>query len=100
VKITPDTSAFQPRQVLVADQFNQPKLFNVKKPTRLCNPVNKNGEDFVDQNAHLLCYQVTKVVGQPPHLKKHVFMNNQFGPGQLDTVREEELCLPSLKTAP
>jgi hypothetical protein len=26
-----------------------------------------------------------------------IHVNNQFGPEQLDTVREEELCVPSEK---
>jgi hypothetical protein len=27
-------------------------------------------------------------------------LGNQFGPQRVDTVREEELCVPSLKTLP
>jgi hypothetical protein len=29
-----------------------------------------------------------------------IFLTNQFGPEQMDTVREEELCVPSKKFLP
>lgn len=96
---TPGTSPFRPRQATVVDQFNQPKVFDVKKPTRLCNPVDKNGEGIQQPDAHLMCYQVKKAIGQPNHNPVlGLFVNNQFGPERLNTVVEEELCLPSLKT--
>jgi hypothetical protein len=99
VRVTPGTPKFQARQAVIVDQFNQPKTFDVKKPTRLCNPVNKNGEGIQDPNAHLMCYQVKPASGQPKHIKVFgLFVNNQFGPERLGTIKEEELCLPSLKT--
>jgi cysteine-rich repeat protein len=99
VKVTPGTPKFQARQASVVDQFNQPKTFDVKKPTRLCNPVDKNDEHIQQPDAHLMCYQVTPAAGQSKHNPVlGLFVNNQFGPERLDTIKEEELCLPSLKT--
>lgn len=90
--------------VSVADQFTDPaKLFAVQKPTRLCTPVEKEVEGEVtaiqDPDRHLLCYQLKGAKGEPKHAKVlGIHTNNQFGPEQLDTIEEDELCLPSTKT--
>ncbi len=91
--------------VSVVDQFNEsligslgrPKLFDVKKPTRLCAPADKNGEGIKDEGRHLMCYQVTKARNEPKHVPVHgVHVADQFGPEELNTITEEELCVPSL----
>jgi concanavalin A-like lectin/glucanase superfamily protein len=85
------------RAVAVADQFNStPKLFDLKKPTRLCTPVDKNDEGIKNRENHLMCYQVEAAKRQPPFVvADDIFVNNQFGPGRLDTLKEDELCVPS-----
>ncbi len=124
-------------QVTVGDRFTDPaKLFEVKKPTRLCTPVEKEGvggelTEIQDPDTHLMCYRVVVVKGvcaegspqnaggackkeedcggtkdettfclvQPKHERvAGIHTNNQFGPERLDTIKEEELCLPSVKT--
>jgi hypothetical protein len=41
---------------------------------------------------------VKPVKGQPEHEKREgIFTNNQFGPLQMDTKKEKELCVPSEK---
>jgi hypothetical protein len=86
-------------QVTVGDQFTDPpKVFDVKKPSRLCNPVDKEGEGIQHPDAHLMCYQVKPAKEQPKHEgRSGVFVHTQFGPEQLDTVKEEMLCVPSEK---
>jgi choice-of-anchor C domain-containing protein len=87
--------------VSVSDQFidQPPKLFDLKKPTRLCNPADKNGEGIKNPDTHLLCYQAKPARGQPRHQPvSPIFVNNQFGPEILQTVKEEDLCVPSMKT--
>jgi hypothetical protein len=100
VKVHAGTPKFQPRQVTVDDQFTDgAKVFTLKKPTRLCNPVDKNGEGIKNDDGHLLCYQATPVSGQATHVKRvGVHVGDQFGAEQLDTVKEEELCVPSTKS--
>lgn len=133
-------SEFAPiKSVSLKDQFievqlgGSSKLFDLKKPTRLCNPVEKNGEEIKHRVNHLMCYQVKAVravcadgapqnegdackkeedcggttgatnlcVRQPKHAPvTSVQVNNQFGPEQLDTIKEEELCVPSTKILP
>ena len=53
-------------QITLADQFIDPdgigvnQLFDLKKPKRLCNPVDKNGEGIKNEENHLICYQVKR----------------------------------------
>ena len=84
-------------QVNVADQFGN-KRYGLKKPSRLCTPVDKNGEGINNPDAHLLCYKVKPARGEPKHSKVlGLHVNNQFGPERLDTIKEQELCVPSLR---
>jgi hypothetical protein len=100
VKVSSGTPKFVPRSVSVVDQFNQPKVFDVTKPTQLCTPVDKRSEGIKNPFGHLMCYQVKPDKGQPKHtpVVNIIHVNNQFGPEQLDTVKETELCVPSSKT--
>jgi len=85
-------------QVPLADQF-ETRLYDVKKPQRLCNPTNKNGEGIVRPLAHLMCYQVKAAKKQPKLVKTvGIHTNNQLGPGRLDTVKEAEVCVPAVTT--
>ena len=61
----------------------------------LCTPVDKDGEGIVDQENHLMCYDVKKLKGDPKFEKRNVFTNNQFGPDELKVEKQEELCVPS-----
>jgi len=71
----------------------------VKKPRYLCNPVNKNNEGIHNSVSHLMCYQIKQVKGDPKFVKVvGVFVNNQFGPEQLDVKAPAELCVPALKS--
>jgi cysteine-rich repeat protein len=87
------------RNVSLGDQFGS-LLVDVRKPTRLCNPVDKNGEDpgAPDHLDHLMCYQVKPVKGAPKFTKvTPIFASNQFGSEMLDAVKRDELCVPSAK---
>ena len=100
VEVTEGTPEFERRRVSVLDpNFDENRILEVKNPKLLCNPVDKNGGGIIDEENHLLCYDVKPVKGEQKHEKrKSVFTNNQFGPEQLDTKKEKELCLPSMKT--
>ncbi len=85
-------------QASVADEFNAPpKLFNIRKPKHICNAVDKNSEGVKNPNLHLVCYQVKGAAGQPQHVRRSLFVNNQFGSAAMFTVKESELCLPSVQ---
>lgn len=79
------------------DQFEQESV-DVKKPVSLCLPVAKNGQPIIDQIDHLTCYQIKR----NDHLKHtkvlNMHLNNvQFGPEVVSTVKEDSLCVHSLK---
>ena len=98
VKRSRHTDRFQRKQVSVTDQFNnvEPKSFDVKQPTRLCTPVDKNGEGMKNPYAHMMCYSVKRARGEPRHERiKGLWVNDQFGAIQVDTRKEKELCVPS-----
>ena len=88
------------RKVDVSDQFTQPaKIITLKKPRHLCVPVDKNGEGIKNPAAHLLCYKASPARGEPKHLPRvGLFVNNQLGPLRLNTRRENEFCVPTVKS--
>jgi hypothetical protein len=87
--------------VAVVDQFSQPKHLDLKKPTRLCAPADKNDEPRENPEGHLLCYQAVPARGEPRHVRlEGLHVTDQFGPQPLDTLEEEELCVPSVKLLP
>ena len=88
--------AFAPITISSIDQFGQSKAFTLKKPTRLCLATDKNDEGFKEEAARLVCYQALVVKGQPKHAKvTGLLLNNQFGPDEIDTLKETEFCVPS-----
>jgi hypothetical protein len=99
VRLTPGSARF-PRgiQATVVDQFED-RLYDVKKPRHLCTPVSKDSAPINDPDGHLMCYTAKAAKGEPKHTPVVGQLNtaNQFGTGQLDTIKEEELCVPALK---
>jgi hypothetical protein len=83
---------FQQQTVNLIDQFGE-KTTTVVRPTRFCNPVNKNNEGIEDPTAHLLCYKVK----EPPMAPVDVIVTNQFGEQALTVTRVEQLCVPAEK---
>ena len=92
---------------MFVDQFDQGKLivFDIKKPTRLCVPVEVDDDAVIAEDINLMCYQVKRAQKQSKHVKvQGIYVNNQFAVEQLgpdanwmvDTVKEEEFCVPSL----
>jgi hypothetical protein len=97
VRVTHGTPKF-PKTVTVSytDQFTSPaRTLRLKKPRHLCVPVDKNGEGIKNPPIHLMCY----VAGGSPGAQKRkgLFVNNQFGPERLDTLKDGEFCVPSVK---
>ncbi|MBW2579863.1 MAG: proprotein convertase P-domain-containing protein [Deltaproteobacteria bacterium] len=90
VKLSEGKPEFQPiLGVSLVDQFED-KLYDIVKPKRLCTPVDKNGEGiktFDTPDDHLLCYEAKQA---------QFFVNDQFGPGQVDGKTKRELCVPSI----
>src|SRR6185369_13004606 len=74
-------------------------IVQVKKPSRLCVPVNKNNEEpGAETHAdHLLCYQVKQTSFPRFVTVSPLFVNDQFGPETLDARKPKELCVPALR---
>lgn len=89
-------------QVTVEDQFEAPaKIYNVRKPRLLCNPVDKNGEGIKNPDGHMMCYTVKPASSQPKHVRRRgISTADQFVIHKMDTRQEEFLCVPSLTNPP
>lgn len=73
--------------------------YTLKKITKLCTPVNKNGEDAsAPQHAgHLVCYQA-KLPAGAKFTPQTVSVNNaNFGPAVLLAKAVLEVCVPAFK---
>ncbi|MCH7923184.1 MAG: SBBP repeat-containing protein [Nitrospinae bacterium] len=100
-EVNPDSLKFLKRRVIIEDQFTD-KLFLVKKPTRLCVPVDQKDAEVVRKDVvgpdHLMCYKVRRETGELKFTKRTgIHVNNQFGQRELDAKKIEELCVPSFK---
>jgi hypothetical protein len=102
VKVSEGTGEFpEGQQAFAVDQVDdETKLFDIKKPKRLCNPVEKthDGTTFAIENPddHLTCYSVKLVKDEPKHKTlKGVMVEDQFGEHKIDIKKERELCFIS-----
>jgi hypothetical protein len=99
VKVTKGTAKFPLGvQVTVADEFTTTKTFDVKRPKHLCVPVDAEGVAIKNAEIQLMCYLAKPAVGQPLHVKQTGLQEaDQLGSRSLGTIREMELCVPSLR---
>ncbi len=82
----------------VETQFG-PLDLDIKRPTHLCAPASKNGEDpaALAHTQHLMCYQVK---GPRPSTQPTIFTSDQFGNDSRTFFGARELCVPSDITVP
>ena len=80
--------------VKINDEFGT-IIVDVKRPARLCAPVDKNGEGILDPTEHLMCYEVRLTSASVFTPAGQVFINNQFGADSFQGFRPRELCVPS-----
>jgi hypothetical protein len=79
-----------------ADQF-QDKTLDLRKVTRLCAPVDKEGEGIEHPGRFLLCYLAKTAKGQPKHARvSGIHTTDQFGSLELQTAKETDVCLPAV----
>ncbi len=97
-KVSAGTPRFTVQTVSVADQFQSPaKTLVLKKIKHLCTPVGVNGQAIKSPTIRLACYLAKTASGQPRHTPRTgVNTNNEFGPLVFGTVKESELCIPTL----
>ncbi|MCC6766352.1 MAG: hypothetical protein IT293_16960 [Deltaproteobacteria bacterium] len=86
-------------QVTVTDQFETARLYDVKKPTRICFAASARipAEPFVNPVAMMMCYQIKVAKGGAKHAKivDQIEIANRFGTEQLDSLKQETICVPA-----
>jgi hypothetical protein len=84
-------------QATVTDQFQTNRVYDIKKPVRLCVPANTGGGILHAVN-HLMCYKA-KLADAPKHVpvEGQIHTANDFGSEQLDTIKEQELCVSATR---
>ena len=99
VKVTKGTTKFPLGvQVTVADEFTATKTFDVKRPKHLCVPVDTEGVPIKNAEIQLMCYLARPALGQPLHVKQTGLQTaDQLGSRTVGTIKEMELCVPSLR---
>jgi hypothetical protein len=83
---------FAQRPVTLVDQFGTTSA-TVIRPTRFCNPADKNSGGILDPTAHLMCYQLR----ESGFARRTVVVRNQFGDQTVTVVKPETLCNPAEK---
>ncbi len=83
---------FEPREVLFTNPLD-PK--NTKYTARsvqfVCAAVNKDGEEIIDPEGHLVCYSIKPAT----NINLEMLVTNEFGEQRLKVKRSGLLCLPS-----
>lgn len=98
VKVQKGAPKFVPvAGVTLEDQFGS-LVVTVKKPTVICNPADKNGEDpgAPSHLARLMCYKVKRTGSATFAKRTGVHTRDQFGPERLDLTTLSELCVPAV----
>ena len=87
---------FRQGGIAIHDQFTTMSV-DIKKPFRLCLPVDKEGEGIMNPERQLLCYKVKITPGTPKFkgVEGNVWVDNQLGPDVFRVFRPTELCVPA-----
>ena len=86
-------------QVTLVDAFEGESQYDVKKVTKLFNPVDKNNEGISDEESHLVEYQIKKAKGESKFAGiKNIPVSNQFGDLTIDIKSAKTLLVPSAKS--
>ena len=63
----------------------------------LTHKLDAANQQIKNTEAHLLCYQAKRAVGQPKHTKRRaIHVNTQLlSPAQMDSKKADQLCVPT-----
>ncbi len=101
VKFAPITGVSVEDQFTAVQTPTGKKLFDLKKPTHVCMAATANAEAAVDPTRNLLCYQAVPEKGEPKHVAvPGLYVSSELDVQQVDTVKEDELCVPSAVDLP
>jgi hypothetical protein len=87
--------SFDPFEVSLSDFFGDATR-RVGDPTKLCAPVDVDGQGVINSDAHLACYEVEDLDRRLRRQRTRVLVSNLFGEEQRMTVRgAKTVCVPS-----
>jgi cysteine-rich repeat protein len=89
-----DGTTHRSRKMRLTDLF-ETKRTVIRSPTMFCTPVDENGQGIRDIEAHLTCYRIGDVEGQPVFTKRDVALTNAFGDARLTVQDSATFCVPS-----
>ncbi|HYC56630.1 MAG TPA: putative metal-binding motif-containing protein [Candidatus Binatia bacterium] len=89
------SSRFDSREDVTLDNEHQSDTVDVKKPSMVCVPSDKNGEGIHDPVNHLCCYTIKSTKMDPP---LQVQINDQFGSLELEASSSKTMCQPCTKS--
>ena len=93
-KVSAGTTRFARTSVTMTDALGQGSQgLLAYKPSRLCVQAD-TGQGLLNPGVHLMCYAVKPTV--TPVLPQGVAVADEFGATQLNAIKDEELCVPSL----
>ena len=83
---------FEPRDVLITNPLDPKNTKHTARKIKLvCASVNKDGEEIIDPEGHLVCYAIKPTT----NLNLEMLAANEFGEQRLKVKRSNLLCLPS-----
>ncbi|MDG2305093.1 MAG: hypothetical protein P8R42_10635 [Candidatus Binatia bacterium] len=96
MKVSSPSSFPDGQQVRISDTFED-RLYDLKKPVRLCLAATIGGAAPANPGLHVTCYNAVRAADEPKHRKRigAVRPAGLFGDLELDTRVENELCLPA-----
>jgi hypothetical protein len=82
-------------QVTVADPLED-RLYDIKKPTRVCVVADADGSGFQNSSQAMTCYMAKRAKGQAKHVKQRDLQSSdEFGDLILESIVEAEFCTPA-----
>jgi hypothetical protein len=92
---------YKGRVVIVGDAFTAARVFIVKKPKLLCVAASLDGGVVDNAAGHLLCFKIKAALSEAPfESQTGVDATHALGTLQLDTKKDDLLCVPAAVTLP
>lgn len=97
VKASKHSPAYFPRQLkLRANSSLDSRIYDFKRPSRLCNPVSVDGGPVKNPAGRLLCYQARRSRTEPRHSALlGVYVASELLSTRVDTREVVEICAPA-----
>jgi hypothetical protein len=97
VKPTKGSPAYFPRQLkLRAESSLDSRIYDFKRPSRLCNPVSVDGGPVKNPAGRLFCYQARRSRDEPRHSARvGVYVSSELLSTRVDTREVVEICAPA-----